>query len=176
MSQTEDKVLWSGRFLRIVQRGHWEFAQRCNASGVVGIVAVTTDGRLLLVEQYRIPLRARVLELPAGLAGDVAGQETEAFELAARRELLEETGYSGGSWKPLFGGPSSAGLTDEALMLFLAEGVQKTAEGGGDESEEIRVEAVPLDEVPAFFASAEGRRVHVDLKARLAWYYLQACI
>ncbi len=69
------ETLYSGRFLNLVRRGKWEFVERHSATGVVGIVAVTDEGRLLLVEQFRPPLQKQVIELPAGLAGDIAGEE-----------------------------------------------------------------------------------------------------
>jgi len=169
-----EQTLWTGRFLRVIRRGHWEFVQRINVTGVVGIVALTPDRRLIVVEQHRIPLNAAAIELPAGLAGDIPGQETEAFEFAARRELLEETGYGGGRWQRLFEGPSSAGMTDESLTLFLAEDVEKLGEGGGNETETILVHAVPLPEVESFLRSHESRGSRVDFKVRLGLYYLLA--
>src|SRR4051812_22417920 len=87
------KTLCDGKHIRLVQKGKWEFVERKKVSGIVGIVAVTDDGKLILVEQFRPPVNKRVIEIPAGLAGDVAGREEESLETAARRELLEETGY-----------------------------------------------------------------------------------
>ncbi len=82
-----------GEFLELVREGHWEYARRTNSPGAVVIVPVTSDGCLVLIEQYRIPVHARVVELPAGLIGDSAADADETIESAARRELLEETGY-----------------------------------------------------------------------------------
>src|SRR5436190_21784999 len=88
-----DEVLYEGKFRRYVRRGGWEYVARRNVTGIVGIIAVTDDGKLVLVEQFRPPVGKNVIEIPAGLAGDVAGSEHEALAEAARRELLEETGY-----------------------------------------------------------------------------------
>src|SRR5580704_13589060 len=95
MRQSSDpkRTLFEGKHIRMVARGDWEYAERKNVTGIVAIIAVTAEGKLLLVEQYRPPLGKTVIELPAGLAGDIAGQEGEAMVTAARRELLEETGY-----------------------------------------------------------------------------------
>ncbi|HEX4000846.1 MAG TPA: hypothetical protein VHX65_20025, partial [Pirellulales bacterium] len=65
------KTLASGKYLRLLAQAHWEFAERVNATGAVVIVAMTDERKLLLVEQYRIPVGCRVIELPAGLVGDV---------------------------------------------------------------------------------------------------------
>src|SRR5689334_13508981 len=86
-------VLAEGRFVRLVKQGHWEWAERTNASAAVVLVPVTRDREIVMVEQFRIPLGRRVIELPAGLVGDEAGNEKESLVEAARRELLEETGF-----------------------------------------------------------------------------------
>ncbi|HEV7223072.1 MAG TPA: NUDIX hydrolase, partial [Pirellulales bacterium] len=89
----ERTILAAGRHLQLVQQGHWEYADRTSAREAVVLAAVTDERQLLLVEQYRIPVGRRVIELPAGLVGDIAGEEDERLETAAGRELLEETGY-----------------------------------------------------------------------------------
>src|SRR5688572_24510395 len=70
---TRDKTLCEGKHIRLVQRGTYEFASRRKASGIVGIIAVNAKGKLLLIEQFRPPVGKRVIEIPAGLAGDVEG-------------------------------------------------------------------------------------------------------
>jgi ADP-ribose pyrophosphatase len=102
-------VLAEGKYLRFMQRAGWEYAERRGVTGIVGIVAVTDEGKLLLVEQYRLPLDKRVIELPAGLVGDEAGKERESLLAAANRELQEETGYHAGNLVLLASGPTSAG-------------------------------------------------------------------
>lgn len=62
--------LCRGKFLELLKEGRWEYVRRVNASGAVMIVAVTKEGELLLVEEYRVPLHARTVGLPAGISGD----------------------------------------------------------------------------------------------------------
>ena len=96
--------------------------RRVNASGAVMIVAVTKEGELLLVEEYRVPLHARTVGLPAGISGDEGEESTLQ---SARRELEEETGYRADSWTYLFAGPSSPGLTTEMVSFYLAEDLHR---------------------------------------------------
>src|SRR5437868_5276351 len=95
------ETIAKGKHLHLVRRGTWEFAHRPNITGIVGIVAVTDDGKLILVEQFRPPVNTAVIELPAGLAGDVAGADDEPLAAAARRELLEETGFDAAEMEEL---------------------------------------------------------------------------
>ena len=108
MSEHQDAtpiILADGKHLRFVRRSGWEYVERKGVTGIVGIVAVTDDRKLLLVEQYRTPVNQRVIEIPAGLVGDEAAMEEESQIAAARRELLEETGYYAESLSPLASGP-----------------------------------------------------------------------
>lgn len=171
--QTDDRILASGKHLRLVSKQGWEFVERHSASGVVGIVAVTPDERLLLVEQFRLPIGCIAIELPAGLAGDVLGQELEDLETAARRELLEETGYAAERLTYLATGPSSAGLTNETVVLFLAEGLRQESAGGGDGNENITVHAIPLDEVAPWLQMRAAEGALIDLKIYAALYFLR---
>ena len=107
------KSLHQGRFLEMFELEGWEYVDRIGSSGVVVILAVTDANELVLVEQHRIPVGSRVIELPAGLAGDLPDAEDEDFKEAARRELLEETGYEAENIKFLCEGPPTAGLTSE---------------------------------------------------------------
>jgi ADP-ribose pyrophosphatase len=161
-------TLGTGRFLRLVADGRWEYVERVSASGVAAVAAVTEDGRLLLVEQHRIPVGGPVLELPAGLCGDDAGSSGEPLAEAACRELLEETGYevAGGpdSLELLFTVPSSAGLTNEVVTIFGARGARKVADGGGVDGENIVVHALPVGEVSGWLLARSRAGVLVDPK------------
>ena len=141
----------------MVARGRWEWAERTNTSGAVVIVAVTSDGQLVLIEEYRRPLDARVVELPAGLVGDEPGTGEEDMIEAAKRELLEEAGCVSERWQHLIEGPSSPGLTNERYTMYLALDAKKVGDGGGDESEDIHVRLVPLDQVEAWLTAAQAR-------------------
>lgn len=166
------ETLHRGRHLSLVRRGHWEFATRHGATGVVALVAVTDDAKLLLVEQIRPPLDKRVIELPAGLAGDIAGAEFELLETAAHRELLEETGYEAHDVQFLTEGPSSAGLTDETITFFLMTGLTKTGDGGGDASEDIVVHEVPLAGMPDWLENHRRTGWAIDPKIYVGLFWL----
>ncbi len=155
------ETLYAGRFLRLVRRGAWEFAERTNAHGIVVIVAVTREGELVLIEQERPPVGGPVIELPAGLAGD--GAADEALADAAARELLEETGLTCERMEFLAAAPPSPGMVSEVYSMFRAHGVTAAGPGGGVDGEAIVVHRVPLAEVPAFLAAASARGAHVAL-------------
>lgn len=144
---SERKTVYEGRHLAMVERGRWEYATRKTQRPAVGIVAITDEQKVVVVEQFRPPVGRTVVELPAGLAGDIAGAEDEALVEAAKRELLEETGYTANQWTELGSGYSSPGLTDESIVLFLARGLEKTGPGGGDASEDIKVHEIPIGQV-----------------------------
>ena len=165
------QVLGEGRFVRLVRRDGWEWAERTNNSGVVVVVAITDDAQLVLAEQYRPPLDARVLDLPMGLSGDLDGAEGEDLHEAARRELLEETGYEADRLELLGEGPTSAGLTSEVLTFFLARGARRVGPGGGDETEDIEVHVVPLDGADAWLRQRRAAGVLLDPKIYAAMYF-----
>src|SRR5439155_18973651 len=98
---------------------------------------------------------ARVIELPAGLAGDAKAHEREDLEVAARRELLEETGYAARRMQRVAAGVPSAGMTDEVITLFLAAGLTRAGAGQGDGEEDITVHEVALEEVEQWLTARE---------------------
>ena len=169
--EVRTQVLAEGRFARLVRRNGWEWAERTNNTGVVAIVAITQEAQIVLAEQYRPPLDVRVLELPMGLSGDLDGAEGEHLHEAARRELLEETGYEASRLELLGEGPTSAGLTNEVLTFFLAHGCRRVARGGGDEMEDIEVHVVPLGQAHAWLERKRAAGVLVDPKIYAAMYF-----
>src|SRR5262245_47298385 len=118
MNSTPKNILCSGKFLSLVKEGRWEYADRIGTTGAAIIVAVTNEQKLLLVEQYRIPVHTRTIEMPAGMVGDEPGAAGEKLADAARRELVEETGYAAEHIEALTTGPSSSGLASEVVTLF----------------------------------------------------------
>jgi ADP-ribose pyrophosphatase len=169
----DPEVLCSTKYLNLIRRGNWVYASRPHISGVVCIATLTREREIVLVEQFRPPLQSNVLEFPAGLAGDVAGQELEPLVAAARRELLEETGYEADKMHEVFTGASSAGLTDECITFLVATGLHKVAEGGGDESESIVVHVVPLAQAWSFLKAKISSGVMIDSRVPTCLYLLE---
>ena len=159
-----EQVVWQGRFIAAKTRGKWEYVSRARGIHAAVILAVH-DGHVLLVEQYRVPIGAWCLELPAGLVGDEC--EGEAEEDAAIRELEEETGYRAGRMVRLGDFHSSPGMVSEAFTLLRAERLEKVGEGGGVAGEDIRVHRVPLAEVPDFVADKRAQVCAIDVKLLL---------
>lgn len=158
---TADTV-WKGRYLSVRKAGTWEYAERVGSISAAVIVAIDGDGRLLLVEQHRVPIGRACLELPAGLVGDES--EGESVADAARRELEEETGYRASIVEERGEFFSSPGMTSESFTLVVATGLTRTGDGGGDAQENITVHRVPLAEVPGFVAACRRAGVAIDAK------------
>ncbi len=163
------KILYEGKWARLIDDNGWEYADRGHvADGIVVIVPVTGDGEIILVEQYRPAVKSVVVELPAGLAGDVDSKES--FETAALRELHEETGYEA-ELEFLMRGPLSPGITSEIGHFFLARNAFKSGQGGGDETENITVHVVPLASAREWLKAqmAEGKYIEPKVYAGL-WF------
>jgi len=165
-------TLHTSKFLALVREGHWEYAERTNATGAAIILAVTGEQKLLLVEQYRIPVHARTIELPAGIIGDEPGGSDEPHGEAARRELVEETGYEAGQIEPLTRGPASSGVTSETVTLFRATQLRRVGVGGGVAHEDITVHEVPLPEVHAWLEAKAKSGVLIDPKVYAGLYFI----
>ncbi len=163
------ETVWQGKFIEVRRDGPWEYAARRGDMAAVVIVAVDESGdgggRLVLVEQQRLPIGRRSLELPAGLIGDEQPHET--LEEAATRELEEETGYRPARIERLGDFYSSPGMTSEMFTLVRATGLTRTGEGGGDDGEDITVLTVPLAEVAALIAAKRAAGVGIDAKLLL---------
>ena len=168
MARTSRKTIAEGKYIALMQRGPWEFAHRIKGSGVVAIIAVTRDHELILTEQYRPPVQKNVIDLPAGLAGDIKGAEKEPLLKAAKRELLEETGYISRQWSESYTVPSSAGMSTEMVTLYIARNCQRKAAGGGDASESIRVHVIACDQLQAWLQRRDNSRTCIDPKVLAA--------
>jgi ADP-ribose pyrophosphatase len=166
------EVAWEGKWLRMVRRGRWEYVERTNAGGVsVVIVAATPEGKLLFVEQSRVPLQRKTIEMPAGLVGDVDAKES--LLVAAERELLEETGWRAGRIEYLMTGPSSGGMSTELMAFVRARELVREHAGGGDESEDILVHEVDIAQAPRWLAQKLAEGFAIDAKVWAGLYFLE---
>jgi ADP-ribose pyrophosphatase len=158
------RILGHGRYLTLIDEEGWEYVIRPHVTGVVVIVAVTDDRKLVLVEQRRVAVHRSVVELPAGLVGDLDGQGSESLLEAAARELEEETGFRAREMVALAEGPIAVGVSNEVITFVEARGLTRVGPGGGDESEDITVREVPLGELRRFLAERAAAGLAVDTK------------
>jgi ADP-ribose pyrophosphatase len=170
MDQTE--VLYAGRWLRMMKRGRWEYAERTNPGGGVIIVAVTPQDCIVFVEQWREAVHSKTIEMPAGLVGDIAGNAGESAVAAAGRELTEETGYRAERVEFLMAGPSSAGMSNEIIAFVRAYGLVRESEGGGDSTEDIVVHEVPRAEAAGWLLQKSREGYSIDPKLFAGLYFL----
>lgn len=167
MSSDDDgppEVVWQGKYISAIKQGRWEYVSRTGSTNAVVILA-EVDGRVLLVEQHRVPVGGRCLELPAGLVGDE--DETLGVEETALKELEEETGYTAERIERLGDFHSSPGMVAESFTLVRAHGPRRTGDGGGTEHEDIEVHLVPREKIPEFIASRRAKGVSIDVKLLL---------
>jgi ADP-ribose pyrophosphatase len=166
------EVLAEGTYFRFLRQGRWESIQPKCFSDVVLIVPLLEEERIVLIEQYRIPVAGPVIELPAGLVGDETHFQGESIEAAARRELIEETGYEADRIDILSQGPPSPGSNSVVVTILLARDLRKVGPGGGDASEEIRVHEVSLADLDAWLTARRAEGAVVDLKLYAGLYLL----
>jgi ADP-ribose pyrophosphatase len=161
LSSDDEEIVWQGHYITTKRRGPWEYVARARGIGAAVVLAIE-DGHVLLVEQYRVPLQARCLELPAGLVGD----ETEGEDVAtsAARELEEETGYRVDRIEMIGTFATSPGMVSETFTLVRAHGLTRVSAGGGVPGEDITVHRVALADVPAFIADKRDEGVVIDVK------------
>lgn len=173
MKNITKQPLWTGQFLRAVlikysalcnssnaiETRNWESVERVNCSGIVGIVPITNDGHVILIKQFRPPINGYVVELPAGLC-DIG----ESFGEAAKREMIEETGYSAGSMRFLVKGPMSSGSSSEMLTVFVATDLTYVGIGRRDETENIEVMKVPAENLASALLKMQSDGSIIDLK------------
>jgi ADP-ribose pyrophosphatase len=155
------ELMWQGKYITVRRWGTWEYVGRARSIQAAVILALV-DGDVLLVEQYRVPLGGPCLELPAGLVGDVT--EGEDIEIAAARELEEETGYRADTIEIIGRFASSPGMVSETFCLIRATGLTKVGPGGGEPGENIIVHRVPITQVPAFVAAKRAQGLFMDVK------------
>jgi len=162
------KTVWKGKFMSAVEityrdaRGAvrtWEALERVSTGGIVVMVAVTPAGEVLFEKQFRPPLGRDVIELPAGLV-----DPGESMETAAKRELIEETGWAAKKLEFLAEGPISTGASTEVLRAYLCTGLEHVGKDGGDDNEIIEVIYVPMNDAQEFLRNAQAAGTLVDLK------------
>ena len=158
------EVMWEGRFVRAMRRGKWEYASRANDIRAVVILA-EHDGKVILVDQPRVPTGCRCIELPAGLVGDHDPNAT--VESTAIAELEEETGFTADRIVRLGDFYASPGMLAEGFTLVRAHGVRKIDEGGGDDSEDINVHLVSRADIPNFIEQKRAEGFGIDVKLLL---------
>lgn len=155
------EVMWAGKFVRAVRRGKWEYASRTGNITAVVILA-EHEGKVILIDQPRVPLGERCLELPAGLVGDTDPNAT--VEDTAIKELEEETGFTADRVERLGEFYASPGMLSEGFTLVRAHGVRQIGDGGGDENEDINVHLVARADVPNFIEQKRAEGFGIDVK------------
>jgi ADP-ribose pyrophosphatase len=152
----ETRTLHRGRYLdfriETVERADGSRATRdiVGHPGAVAIVAVDEADRLLVVRQYRVPARAVLLELPAGTLDVDDDGRIEDPDLAARRELEEETGYRAGRWERVASFWTAPGFATELMHLYLADDLLPADDRLEPEDDErLELIRLPLDEAIA---------------------------
>jgi len=155
------ETMWEGAFVRALRRGRWEYVSRARDIRAVVILA-EFEGKMILVDQPRVPIGARCIELPAGLVGD--NDPNATVEDTAIKELEEETGFTASHVERLGDFYASPGILAEGFTLVRAHGVRRIGEGGGDENEDIRVHLVRRADVPPFLEQKRSERFGIDVK------------
>ena len=162
--------------MRFVNKGGWEYIERNNCEGIVIVLAMTGDNKVIFVEQYRPPVGKNVIEFPAGLVNDqkdsMKSQTKETSLQAGKRELLEETGYKARRMKKLFEGPINCGVSSDMLIFVRAIDIKKVSSGGGDDSEEIKVHEIEIDKAEQWLKKKEKKGCLIGPRVYAGLYFL----
>jgi len=152
------EIMWQGKYVRALKRGRWEYVSRVGDVRAVVILA-EFDGKVILVDQPRVAVGSRCLELPAGLVGDEDPNAT--VEETAIKELEEETGFTADRIERLGDFHASPGMLSESFTLVRAHGVRPT---GGSHEEDIIVHLVSRADIPAFIEQKRAEGYSIDVK------------
>lgn len=162
-----EETVWEGKYIVTKKRGRWEYVGRARGIHAAVILAVDAQDHVILVEQFRVPLGRKCIELPAGLVGDhddVAGEDAAT---AGARELEEETGYRASRIEVIGEFHSSPGMVSESFTLLRAYELEKVGAGGGVDSENIVVHRAPLSGIDHAIADWRTRGYAIDVKLLL---------
>ena len=169
-----DEIVFEGAFVRTIKRYFkdkngreqvWQMVERKNCKRIVVVAAITPEKEIILEKIYRVPFKDYVIELPAGLM-DIKGESEES---AAKRELLEETGYAVDDMSLLDTGPFNTGLLKDELAVFLGLNARKIREPELESSEDLTIIKVPLKNLLNFLAA---NRLKHDVKIPLVLAHL----
>ena len=173
MTDSKKEMLYSGKYINLIKVGTWEFVERSNSMEAAIIVPVYVDDQgdlnLVIIREYRIPLEGYIYGLPAGLVGDHGEEDTE---VAASRELLEETGYSSDRLRYLTCGPATSGLSNEMLHFYLADKLKYVTSEVGVGDEDITVHVVPVNDVRSWLDDKKLSGDFIDPKIYLGLYFV----
>ena len=162
------EVKWAGKYIRAMKRGKWEYASRANDIRAVVILA-EFEGKVVLIDQPRVAVGARCVELPAGLVGDE--DPTATVEATAVKELEEETGFTAERVERLGEFHASPGMVSESFTLVRAHGLRRIGDGGGDHNEDITVYLVARADIPNFIEQKRAEGFAVDVKLLIFMNY-----
>lgn len=173
MEIVKKEIVWQGKYLRVLLlsykdvKGHirkWEAVERVNCNGIVVVIPITEKKEFIFIRQFRPVLGGYVIEFPAGL-----NDRGESLSEVAKRELIEETGFTSEEIEFLAEGPVSSGLSTEVLTVFIAKNAKEANEKikkkyPPDESENIEVLKIPSNEVIERLNDFRMKGNYIDLK------------
>lgn len=165
IQESGPETLFASKWLTVRREGKWEYVSRTGGINAAVILAIDDDRHVILVEQYRVPLGRKCVELPAGMVGDLDAGDTPLD--AARRELEEETGYTCDAVEDLGFFHASPGMVTEGCTLVRARGLRKIGAGGGVDGEDIIVHRVPLTQIASFITAKRQEGAAIDVKLLL---------
>ena len=158
MKPDDSRTVYDGKLFDVtVERWGEHEREIVEHPGAVAIVAVDADGTLTLVRQRREAARKDLVELPAGTL-----EEGESPLESARRELEEETGLTGGTWRELAAFYTTPGFCREHMHVFAAEGVER-GEASPEEDEELEIVHWRVDEISARIGEIEDAKTVAGL-------------
>ncbi len=158
MKPDASKTVYDGKLIDVTLE-RWREHEReiVEHPGAVAIVAIDGDGMLTLVRQRREAVRSELLELPAGTL-----EEGEAPLACARRELAEETGLTGGTWREATAFYTTPGFCRERMYLFFAEQLER-GEASPESDEQLEIVCWAVEEIAAKLGEIEDAKTLAGL-------------